>query len=129
MRAFSVHFDREMSIALRSQHPLSILVIDLDDFKRVNDTFGHISGDRVLLHLAQVIRRQLRDNDVVARYAGDEFVALLPMTDYEQQAMSLIESRARSANSFYERLMESSEMSASIGAATIPPDGQKLRMS
>lgn len=127
MRAFSVHFDREMSIALRSQHPLSILVIDLDDFKRINDTFGHISGDRVLLHLAQVIRRQLRDNDVVARYAGDEFVALLPMTDYEQAGHVINRIKSAIRQFSYETTDgKQVKVSASIGAATIPPDGQSF---
>lgn len=125
MRAFSVHYEREFSLATRSQHPLSILVVDLNDFKKINDTFGHIVGDRVLMNIAHVIRRQLRDNDIVARYAGDEFVALLPMTDLEQ-ASYVIKRIEQAISQFrYETLNgQQVTVSASIGAASTPGDGQ-----
>ena len=64
--------------------PLSLLVVDVDHFKLVNDTFGHLQGDDVLCELAEILRSSLRAGDVPARYAGDEFVALLPNTPLER---------------------------------------------
>jgi diguanylate cyclase (GGDEF)-like protein len=125
MRAFSVHFEREITAANRSQHALSILVIDLNDFKQINDTYGHIIGDRVLIHIAQVVRRQMRECDVIARYAGDEFVALLPMTDQDQAGYVINRIQAAIAQFAYEtQTGEAVTVTASIGAATIPADGQ-----
>ena len=63
--------------------PVSLLVIDVDHFKLVNDTFGHLQGDDVLIDVADILRRNLRTDDVAARYAGDEFVALLPGTSLD----------------------------------------------
>jgi len=127
MRAFGIFFDREATLAARSQHPVSILVVDLDEFKQVNDTFGHIVGDRVLLNIGQVLRRQLRENDMVARYAGDEFVILLPMTDYDQACH--VVGRIQNAISQYTYTTGEGHrvsVTASIGAATIPVDGQSF---
>ena len=70
--------DNEVSRALRSGEPLALLVLDVDHFKRVNDTHGHLVGDRVLAALAVTLRQQLRDRDIVGRFGGEEFVALLP---------------------------------------------------
>ena len=67
----------------RNNLPYSMLMIDADHFKSVNDTFGHKIGDKVLIELASTAERALRDNDIVARYGGEEFVAFLPNTDSE----------------------------------------------
>lgn len=80
-RYFSEAFDREISRIKRCLRPLSLLMIDVDDFKSYNDSFGHPEGDNLLINVGQVIKQQLRHIDIICRYAGDEFVAILPETD------------------------------------------------
>ena len=67
--------------ARRQGEPLAFLMLDIDHFKRVNDTYGHLAGDAVLREVALRIRQRLRQADVVARYGGEEFLAVLPATD------------------------------------------------
>ena len=73
----------EFAEAVRSGNPISITLIDLDHFKRVNDTHGHLTGDRVLVHIAHLIRSNCRAGDVAARYGGEEFAILHPSLDRE----------------------------------------------
>lgn len=72
--------EQEIVRSRRYSHPLSLVYIDLDNFKQVNDRFGHLAGDRVLQLVVQVCKRSLRATDMVARLGGDEFVILLPET-------------------------------------------------
>ena len=73
--------DAEVSRALRSGLPMSLLLVDVDHFKRVNDSHGHLIGDDVLRALATELRQQVRESDVVGRFGGEEFTVLLPRTD------------------------------------------------
>lgn len=75
---------REMARAERSGRPLSVAVLDLDNFKRLNDTYGHQAGDEALIHLISVVRKTLRPTDIVARYGGEEFIILFSETLLEQ---------------------------------------------
>lgn len=70
----------EFSRAARYQTPLSLIMFDLDHFKRVNDTYGHLGGDAVLCNVARVVRSSLRENDIAGRYGGEEFGIILPNT-------------------------------------------------
>lgn len=74
---------RELARVQRSGRPLSVAVLDLDNFKRLNDTYGHSAGDAALVHLARIIRRTVRPTDVIARYGGEEFVIILGDTDLD----------------------------------------------
>jgi diguanylate cyclase (GGDEF)-like protein/PAS domain S-box-containing protein len=82
-RRFHERLHEELERALRYQHPLTLAVIDIDHFKRVNDTHGHQTGDRVLAEVAQQLAAQARIGDVVARVGGEEFAWLMPDTDVE----------------------------------------------
>jgi diguanylate cyclase (GGDEF)-like protein len=94
-RALFEAMRREMAREQRHSRALSLIVIDVDHFKRVNDRYGHAAGDAVLQRLAATASRTVRESDVVARYGGEEFVVLAPDTD-EAQAVALAE-RIRSA--------------------------------
>jgi diguanylate cyclase (GGDEF)-like protein len=82
-RYFEAMAELEWKRVIRHRHPLSILMVDLDQFKSVNDTYGHDKGDLVLRKTAQILKSACREEDIVARYGGEEFVVLLPETDVE----------------------------------------------
>ncbi len=104
---------KEFRVALRYKRPFSIIMIDIDHFKKVNDTFGHQMGDTVLKEVSYVIKSALRDVDDVGRYGGEEFLVILPNTDLE------------GARNLSERLRESVENHKIPGA----PDELKVTIS
>jgi diguanylate cyclase (GGDEF)-like protein len=75
--------------AKRYQSPFAVAMIDIDHFKRINDTFGHNFGDQVLARLAQVIKRGFRETDLCARFGGEEFLVLMPETETNDAILSL----------------------------------------
>ena len=109
----------------RGKRPLSVLMLDLDDFKLVNDTFGHLFGDKVLTWAAELIRGTLRLSDVPARYGGDEFAVILPDTD----AAEARRAADRILQGFRDQPYIGEQrgpvpIAASIGIATYPGDGR-----
>lgn len=107
----------------RYKTPLSLLFIDLDHFKLVNDTFGHLVGSDVLRETAQILRNCTRMTDVVTRYGGDEFVIILPETTQEEALVVANRIRdAIKAHTFGTRHGIQHRITASIGIATYPDD-------
>ncbi len=107
----------------RYRHPLSLLMFDLDHFKKVNDTCGHPAGDKVLCGVAGIVRRELRQVDLVARYGGEEFAAILPETA-EAEAWAIAE-RIRQAIAARPLAISDTEgigLTISIGLAVFPDD-------
>jgi len=123
MRGFSIVMDRAFSQAVRYSRPLSVLMIDSDNLKVVNDKHGHEAGNELLRHIATGIKTHLRTTDVPARYGGDEFVVLLPDTDAE--AARDVAERIR--DSIVRRPLELRTdtilTTVSIGIASYPADG------
>ena len=108
----------------RTGVPFSLIIVDVDNFKEINDRFGHLEGDRVLKSLAEALRRRLRDQDFLARYGGDEFVALLPSTDADGAAELADELRRRVREET--RLPKGAELSVSMGVVTYPDHAVEL---
>ena len=82
-RHFYAQLEREIERSNRYEQPLTLLMLDLDNFKDFNDTYGHVEGDYVLSRLGEVIKRCLRETDSAYRYGGEEFTVILPMTTSE----------------------------------------------
>jgi diguanylate cyclase (GGDEF)-like protein len=82
-RHFQAQFLREVKRSERTGGPLCLMLVDVDDFKLLNDRLGHSAGDRVLQEIARAMRHQIRETDYLARYGGEEFVLLLPKTGLE----------------------------------------------
>lgn len=83
-RQLDVVLEAEWKKSQRYHHPISCLMVDIDFFKAVNDTYGHRAGDLVLIEIANILRKNIRDVDTVARWGGEEFVVVLPCSDKDQ---------------------------------------------
>ncbi len=88
-RGLDEMFAKESARAARRKSPLCVALLDLDNFKKLNDTYGHQRGDEALVHLARVVRENLRPQDSVARYGGEEFILLYPETELAEAAAAL----------------------------------------
>ena len=125
-RGFYMMMEQRLAECQRmSKEPLAVVCMDVDDFKVVNDQYGHSTGDRLLASVAGVIRRELRQMDILTRYAGDEFVAIMPMAS-SKMAASIAE---RMRNAIEEQLFSVRAgtvvgLSVSLGVACFPEDGE-----
>ncbi|NWF99297.1 MAG: diguanylate cyclase [Nitrospirae bacterium] len=117
-RHFSLIIQKEFARTLRYNSPLSCLMVDIDHFKDINDNFGHSAGDIVLKEIAQNIKNCLRKVDTIARWGGEEFVALLPGTKKEDAF--IVASRILRSISEFKYTGINKQITASIGIATIP---------
>jgi diguanylate cyclase (GGDEF)-like protein len=115
-RALQQHLRVQRALAVRQGHPLSLLMIDADHFKRYNDRFGHPAGDQALRGMGEALLHAVRESDLVARYGGEEFVALLPHTGVEEAA--IVAERIRAAIETH--AFDHEPITVSIGVATLP---------
>ena len=132
---------KEFQKALRYQTKLSIVMLDVDNFKKFNDTYGHRAGDMALQHLSKVVQENIRASDIFARYGGEEFTIVLPETskEYATEIANRIKD-ALSSKMFYINSLESKDIStlniddiypkyyitASFGVATFDDDAKNL---
>ncbi len=126
-RYMTLRFDEEASRARRNARPFQVVMLDLDDFKLVNDTFGHKVGDKMLREMARIIQAQLREYDFLARYAGDEFIAIVQELDANQ--VEDLTQRIETAVlefSLHVRSVGRARVGISIGTSTYGVDGETL---
>jgi diguanylate cyclase (GGDEF)-like protein/putative nucleotidyltransferase with HDIG domain len=123
-RSLQIQFEREIARAQRTGGSFQILMLDLDGFKQVNDTFGHKAGDKMLQEIGRIIKSQFREYDFLARYAGDEFVALIPNMDSE--GIYEVCRRVEQVVSDFELRIgdDVAQVGVSIGWSTYPYSGQ-----
>ncbi len=126
-RAMYVRFEQEASRARRTGQPFQVVMLDLDDFKQVNDTYGHKTGDQMLREVARILQAQLREYDFLARYAGDEFVAIVQELSMEQTE-ELRERIEKAVSRFALRVRPDkyARVGISVGAASYGTDGESL---
>ncbi len=116
--------EREFSRARRSSYPISVIMMDADHFKRVNDTYGHKAGDRVLTALGQIIHQYVRAGDIPCRYGGEEFVIVLPETSIEIAAQRAEQVRQRFQSTRFFKGSDAIVPTLSLGIASYPAHGR-----
>jgi diguanylate cyclase (GGDEF)-like protein len=123
---FREFFQQQSALAKRSKQPLSLLIMDLDHFKKVNDTYGHPAGDAVLKQMAAILKAQSRETDLPSRYGGEEFVAVLVNTT-RKDATRMAERirKAVAGHAFEIPDGRTIKCTVSIGGATLPDDTSK----
>jgi diguanylate cyclase (GGDEF)-like protein len=117
---FRAKLETEIKRYKRYASVVSVLMIDIDDFKKFNDAHGHQKGDQILVEVAALIEKTTRDLDICARYGGEEFAVILPQTDYKA-ALNIAERIRRRIELTFEK---ESGITVSIGCAMCPKDGK-----
>ncbi len=124
-RYFAETLEREIGRAQRYRRDLSLILFDIDHFKNVNDTFGHLAGDSVLKQLANVIKGRIRREDVLARYGGEEFAIILPEID-KHNALAFGEKIRRLTEKATFRFEDTEiPVTVSVGVASLTPEVQE----
>ncbi|MEN3112771.1 GGDEF domain-containing protein [Uliginosibacterium paludis] len=118
---------RELARMQRRKTRLSIALLDVDDFKKLNDTFGHTTGDEALKHLARVIRENIRPQDSSGRYGGEEFLILLPDTGLEDGLSALRRLQRELTRRFFLHDNQKLLITFSAGVAEVMPDDQEVQ--
>jgi diguanylate cyclase (GGDEF)-like protein len=116
--------DKEVSRSQRHSHSFSLLVIDIDHFKKYNDTYGHLAGDEALSRLASVFKESIRSSDYAARYGGEEFIIMLPEIGPEQGVEAAERIRHKVAEEIFNGDGESIKVTISVGVASYPENGE-----
>jgi diguanylate cyclase (GGDEF)-like protein len=128
MRAFSSMLQRAFKQSVRYGHSMSVVMIDSDNLKQINDKHGHEAGNRLLQHLVRCIREQLRGSDVMARFGGDEFILLLSETN-NKGAQEMAERIRKAVEiSRFDIRGGDTNVTVSLGVASYPEDGGNLEV-
>lgn len=117
-RHFDAEFEREFKRAKRYNNPLSVAIIDIDFFKRINDTYGHLCGDFVLKEIAYIITDNFRQTDEIFRFGGEEFVVILTETSSETACVPLERLRKRIESKSFKYNGEDLHITVSIGVSS-----------
>ncbi len=126
-RYFIHEFEKELKRAERYAYEVSLIIIDIDDFKKVNDKFGHNVGNIVLKKLSSILSTALRNVDILARYGGEEFVILLPNTDKEGAGVLAERLRKNIKEEFLKIYSEDlPSITITLGVSTFPEDGNNI---
>lgn len=120
MRAFNTILEKEIAAAARYSTPFTVMMIDVDGLKLINDHFGHSTGSRLVKIVASSLKNCVRNSDVLARYGGDEFVVLMPQTRTEQAQISAERIRAAIDNTSFDMDGKRVATTVSIGIASYP---------
>ena len=121
-RAFDIKLKLELKRHQRNGQTLSLLMLDLDHFKKINDTYGHLAGDMVLQRTGRLLRNTVRETDCVARYGGEEFVFLLPETGEKEAWLLAQRLRQKIQKMNFSFQGNKFNVTASIGVASLKPD-------
>jgi len=124
-RYFFERFDEELRRSERHGFKFSFLMLDIDDFKRCNDTYGHLVGDVVLKEIAHMAKGSTREIDLVARYGGEEFSVILPETDRAGAILVAERMRKKIEENVFKAYDEKLKMTVSVGLAVYPDDSQE----
>jgi diguanylate cyclase (GGDEF)-like protein len=116
---FYQRIGREIKGARRYGYPISLAIMDIDNFKEFNDTYGHLEGDRILAELGRLLKEEIRASDYAARLGGEEFAIVLPHTSKE--AAAIMAERLR------KKIKDKLGISVSIGIGEFPSDANTLR--
>jgi len=125
-RKFEEFLSYEVKRSLRHRHKFTVLMIDLDNFKYINDTYGHASGDLVLKEVTEIFSSKLRNADILARIGGDEFAVILPETPYENGYAVVEKLRASLEATPISLMFDQVSLTASFGIAEYPEQGENI---
>jgi diguanylate cyclase len=120
-RGLESAFEREAARADRRRSGMCVALLDIDNFKKLNDTYGHQTGDEALVHLSQLVQKNIRPHDVLARYGGEEFVILLPDTAIEEASMVLTRLQRELTKEFFLHGQDKLLITFSAGVAVRQP--------
>lgn len=123
---FEEYFDLEVQKAKMHRNPLSIILLDIDDFKKVNDTFGHDEGDEVIKSISNLLTKNVRGTDTLSRWGGEEFVILLPSTSLEQA--KIVANNLRKIIFDHDFNIPQQKISCSFGVAIYNPEDTKEKL-
>lgn len=128
-RYFMESLDLELRRAKRYEYPISLMMLDIDHFKIYNDTHGHMAGDRVLKHVAHVMKETVRHTDILARYGGEEFAGILIKTSLGE-AYQIAERVRKAVEDFaidHEETQPQGRLTVSVGISTLGPKVSSLK--